>query len=90
MLPKDCPNNYYADNNTLLCISPCTGTLPYADTISRQCVLNCPDDYYGDISLNKCVATCNSSAYADNATGNCETKCTLGTFGVNDTTDPRC
>ena len=90
VLPKDCPNEYYADNNSLLCIKPCTGSLPYADNFSRQCVLDCPDDTYGDDDLNMCLYNCSGSKYADNSTGNCETLCTLGTFGVNSTTDPRC
>lgn len=73
VLPSGCPNNYYANNNTLTCVNPCSGTLPFGDVISRQCVSNCPDNYYGDSALNLCVLNCNFNTlhYADNITGNC-------------------
>ena len=68
-------------------MNPCSGTYPFGDTISRQCVVDCPDGYYGDYNTNLCVSICDFSTYhyADNQTGNCETLCTLGTFGVNAT-----
>jgi hypothetical protein len=48
VLPSGCPTNFYGDNQTLKCINPCGGSLPFGDPISRQCVSNCPDNYYGD------------------------------------------
>lgn len=81
----NCPTNFYGDNNTLTCVNPCSGTLPFGDPVSKQCVSDCPDGYYGDKVSRLCVRICNFTTYhyADNITGNCETLCTLGTFGVN-------
>ena len=69
----DCPAGHFADNLTLTCVSLCTGTLPFGDLISLQCVSDCPDNYYGDWALNKCVQFCSNATirYADNITGNC-------------------
>lgn len=76
----------FGNNNTRLC-SLCSGTLPFGDPISYQCVKNCQLTYYGDYTLNLCVLTCNFTNlyYADNYTGTCTQLCTLGTFGVNGT-----
>jgi hypothetical protein len=73
VLPVDCQANYYADNQTQECINPCNVSLPFGDPISRQCVLNCPDNYYGSPLTHTCVLTCDNSNhyYADNMTGNC-------------------
>jgi hypothetical protein len=81
----NCPTNYYGNNNTLTCVNPCSGTLPFGDPISRFCVIDCPDGYFGDINLNLCVPICNSTAvyFADNITGNCSAMCSEGTYGVN-------
>lgn len=70
---KNCPTNYYGNNNTLTCVNPCSGTLPFGDPISKQCVFDCPDGYWGDPANNLCVQTCNFATfhYADNRTGNC-------------------
>ena len=92
VIPADCPTGQFADNLTLQCISPCTGSLPFGDPISRQCVLDCPDNYYGDWALNLCVQNCSNATvrYADNITGNCEPICTAPTWGTNSSTSPRC
>ena len=89
VLALDCPTDYYGDNVSRLCVDPCTGDLPFGDTITKMCVSDCPDGYWGDWDLNLCVDECNFGTlhYADNETGNCETLCTEGTFGVNATTD---
>lgn len=91
----NCPTDFYGNNNTLTCVNPCSGSLPFGDPISKMCVSDCPDGYYGDSDTNLCVQKCNFATlhYADNQTGNCETLCTLGTFGVNATsadTIPSC
>lgn len=73
VIPVNCPANHYADNLTLTCVNPCTGALPFGDPLSRQCVSDCPDGYYGDWALNLCVQNCSNATirYADNITGNC-------------------
>lgn len=73
MIPSNCPTGYFADNLTLTCVNPCAGSLPFGDPISRQCVSDCPDNYYGDWVLHLCVQFCDNATryYADNITGNC-------------------
>jgi hypothetical protein len=39
-IPDDCPDNYYADNLTKLCVDICLGS--FADTNSQVCVDICP------------------------------------------------
>lgn len=95
VLPVGCPTSpsqYYADNNTLLCVPTCGGSLPYGDPTTLQCVLVCPNAYYGDILTNMCVQNCDhaNNLYADNQTGLCTIKCADGTYGVNSTTMPKC
>jgi hypothetical protein len=92
VIPASCPTGFYADNLTLTCITPCTGTLPFGDSISRQCVLDCPDNYYGDWTLNQCVQFCSNATikYADNITGNCESVCTSPMYGMNSSSAPVC
>ena len=49
MIPVNCPTGYFADNLTIDCIQPCGGSLPFGDPNTRQCVSDCPDNYYGDL-----------------------------------------
>ena len=91
---EECWGNYtiFASNTTRTCAS-CSGTLPFGDPLTRQCVFNCSLTYYGDSNSNLCVLACDFSTnveYADNATMQCTTLCTYGTFGVNSTTGPIC
>lgn len=55
----------------------CYGSFPFGDPVTGQCVVDCPDGYYGDSDLHECVEVCNfdTGHYADNITGNCETLC---------------
>lgn len=81
----NCPTNFFGDNQTLTCVNPCIGILPFGDPISKLCVSQCPDGYYGDIDTHLCVQICNFTTfhYADNQTGYCTTNCSAGTYGVN-------
>ena len=91
VVPSSCPASHYGDNTTQLCVNPCTGAFPFGDSVTRQCVLDCPDGTWGDSASHLCEPVCDFTTfhYADNQTGNCETLCTLGTFGVNSSTaDP--
>jgi hypothetical protein len=82
----------FGHNSTRQC-SSCSGSLPFGDLISHQCVYNCSLTYYGDLVTHLCVLACDFASrkeYADNATLQCTSLCSLGTFGVNSTTGPIC
>jgi hypothetical protein len=59
---KLCGTGLFGNNNTQLC-SACSGTLPFGDPITFQCVYNCSLTYYGNTHTNLCVQTCNYSIF---------------------------
>lgn len=82
-----CPNNTYASDDSLECVSTC----PSGTYISgKDCVSSCPDGQYINKGTSSCVAAlnCTSSYFADNHTRTCELVCTNGTFA--DTTTKMC
>ena len=61
----DCPYGYYADDNLGLCVTACTeGQWIHG----KNCIVQCPDGYYGNPSTLTCVIPtgCPTNYLADN------------------------
>lgn len=65
VIPTGCPNNTYADNVTVTCVSVCSGS--FADPTTQTCVYKCPivntTVYYADPNSRMCATTCSNSTY---------------------------
>ena len=80
--PFDCPDGYYADNATSMCVVPlnCSivGGVQYvADNKTKTCVPICPSDVHNFADMLKylCVAVCPPSYYGYNSTLVCKQEC---------------
>jgi len=82
-----CPNNTYASDDSLTCLSQC----PNNTYISgKNCVMFCPNGFYINFLTQTCVlpSACPSNHFANNQTTSCVSACTNGTFG--DTATRQC
>lgn len=57
----------------------------YANPINKECVLVCPDSYYGQISTitnsGICAKSCISPLFGDPTTNWCRSTCRFGYYG---------
>ena len=53
-----CPDHYYGDTNTQLCVSNCSVSDEYAHREEQICVAECPDPLYADPTTHHCVLVC--------------------------------
>ena len=81
----DCPNYYYKDNSTLMCLpcdtscQTCKGmtyqdclTCPFSRYLRNyQCYDRCPQGSYGILDTYVCVTTCPDGTYPNYNTGSC-------------------
>ena len=93
---EECPEGYFADESTRLCVEACPlSTKQYGDISTNYCVDQCPmiPDLFGQ-DLNDgnrtCVEECEEGLFADPLTRTCVELCpfTEGYYGNND--DNRC
>ena len=82
--PFDCPEGYYANNDTHMCVvsTGCTvvGGIQYvADNLTKECISECPDQNvilnYADMNKKLCVAVCPHDYFGYNATKECQLEC---------------
>jgi hypothetical protein len=68
------------------CVTSCSSVpLRYANPINKECILVCPDSYYGQIStiINSgvCAKACISPLFGDPTTNWCRSSCRFGYYG---------
>lgn len=81
--PFDCPQGYYADNTSHLCVVPLncskvSNNQSVADNLTKTCVEKCPDTVhnFADMAKFLCVARCPFGFFGHNTTLVCQTNCT--------------
>lgn len=82
----NCPNNTFAQNDTLRrCVTVCN-TTTYGRSTDWTCVLpaDCPATYVGDPTTNLCTNLCPAAngTFADNVSKLCVSKCPITTNGT--------
>lgn len=80
-----CPENYWADNSTYLCVDKCPSSPDfYADNTTKNCVYNCPKGVnwttFADSQSRRCVTECPEGYFGVNSTQRCEQYCPNGTY----------
>lgn len=80
--PFDCPDGYYADNATHMCVVPLScsinnGTQYVADNLTKYCVSKCPASVlnFADMVKYLCVAECPKNYFGFNSTLACQSSC---------------
>ena len=79
VIADDCPNNTYASDDLLTCVSACpSNTFIHL----KRCVAICHDDFYINYDNKSCVSptNCPLSHFANNQTLSCVSSCTNGTY----------
>jgi hypothetical protein len=73
-----CPSGY-GNPLTSQCVAVCPRfpRFYYGDNMTRTCVLQCPNDTYGDPANNLCVSGlgCSSGTFGDDLTNTCVGMC---------------
>ena len=89
--PFDCPQGYYADNTSHLCVVPLncskvSNNQYVADNLTKTCVQKCPGTVHNFADMMKflCVARCPSGFYGHNTTLVCQANCTYPTISTYD------
>jgi hypothetical protein len=81
MCVERCPENYWADNSSYLCVAKCPDNPDmYADNVTKSCVYHCPQNgsywiTFADRDSRRCLTQCPDGFFGVNSTQRCETGC---------------